>query len=53
MNAKRNLQDDLRGTYSRNWTVSDDHRKLKLARGVGHLAPKPASRRPKTRQSKR
>ena len=51
MNAKRNLQDDLRGTYARNWTVSDDHRKLKLARGVGHLAPKPASRRPQTRQS--
>ena len=33
MNAKRNLQDDLRGTYARNWTVSDDHRKLKLRSG--------------------
>ena len=24
MNEKRNLQDDLRGTYARNWTVSID-----------------------------
>ena len=24
MNAKRNLQDDLRGTYAKSWTVSID-----------------------------
>ena len=39
MNAKRNLQDDLRGTYARNWTVSIDQNGKRIVHVHYHEKP--------------
>ena len=39
MNAKRNLQDDLRGTYARSWTVSIDQNGKRIVHVHYHEKP--------------
>lgn len=40
MSAKRNLQNDLRGTYARNWTVSIDQNGKRIVHVHYHEKPK-------------
>ena len=39
MNAKRNLQDDLRGTYAKSWTVSIDQNGKRIVHVHYHEKP--------------
>ena len=39
MNTKRNLQDDLRGTYAKSWTVSIDHNGKRIVHVHYHEKP--------------
>ena len=39
MNAKRNLQDGLRGTYAKSWTVSIDHNGKRIVHVHYHEKP--------------
>lgn len=39
MSAKRNLQNDLRGTYARNWTVSIDQNGKRIVHVHYHEKP--------------
>ena len=39
MNAKRNLQDDLRGTYAKSWTVSSDQNGKRIVHVHYHEKP--------------